>query len=306
LGYRILYLARHNSGGNDDEGSIAHALTALGHDVVLIHEPYFSPRRRTIMHPINNAVLRQHADFLLFHHFGDWEAIRRFRMPKVFWYFDCVNYPDPTLHARNAARLEWMRNALEVATVGFCTDGTFAARHPDKLVWLPQGADERVCGTGTSQPIADILFTGIGRGGGRQRESFVAEMRSRYGNRLTHIERGIHRRELANLIAGHKIVVAPDSPVAERYWSNRIYNALGFGAFLLHPYCGVESQNQYRNLQELVYYHNRKHLHELIEVWLDFPVARQQVAANALKGALERHTYRHRVEELIRIVQERL
>ncbi len=142
------------------------------------------------------------ADLLLFHHWDDAEAVRRARplFPRIAcWCFDLIEWPsDPTLERRCEQRVRWMDRILPHVDACFCTDGDWAAK---------------------------------------RRESFIQEMRHRWGSRFHHVERGVHGAQLAELIARARVVVAPDSPVTDRYWSNRVYNALGLGAFLMHPSC---------------------------------------------------------------------
>lgn len=306
---RILYLARHRSPvSNEDEQAIGWALEQLGHDVIRIPEPYLSPKRRRIpvtLHRISDAETQRPGDFLLFHHYSDFEQLQRFPHPKAFWYFDRVTCDDPTLAGRSQVREAWLRQAMQHAGVGFCTDGDAVARHPDRLVFLPQGCDERVTGRGSGHQTADILFTGIGRNGGQGRESFVHEMRARYEQRFLHVERGFHGRGLANLIASHPIIVAPDAPLSDRYASNRVWLTLGFGGFLLHPYSQFLTEC-YQDRHEIVYYRNRTELHELIAYYLGRPEERQRIAQAGLQRTLAAHTYRHRAARLIEVVQERL
>src|SRR5688572_11058734 len=103
---RILYVCKINSGDNDDEGSIAHALRVLGHEVVCVHE-----RRRHRPTNVGNTLASVRADFCLFH---KWETVSEIElvsrnMPVVFWYFDMVRPVDndPTLQARSLSRIKW-------------------------------------------------------------------------------------------------------------------------------------------------------------------------------------------------------
>lgn len=301
---KIVFVARHGVGFADDEGAITHALTALGHEVVCIHE-----RKGKSVRHIRDA------DLLLFLKWDDAHALSQARCPRAFWYFDLVDWPsDPTLARRCAQRRAWMERITPLVDVGFCTDGDWvAADTTGKLVWLPQGADERVIGRGdnvATEPPVPILFTGTARGGGRVRESFVAEMAERYGDDFRHVRPtphhpGYYQRDLARLIASAQIVVAPDGPVTDRYWSNRVYNALGFGAFLLHPYCR-ELAKSYEDRREVVYYHSRDDLHRLIAHYRALPeAARREVSEGGLRRTLAGHTYRHRCEELLRVCRER-
>lgn len=294
---KILYVAKHGSGGNDDEGAVAHALRALGHEVDCVREGDF-----------RHAFPRQSFDFLLCHHWHDLDSLRGVAAPKVFWCFDLVMYPDPTLEPRNVRRGAWVRAMAEACDLGFMTDGDHVARDTTgKLHWLPQGADERVAGFG--QAAADggappILFTGIAQGG-EGRASFVEGMKARWGEKFNHVPRGVYGRGLANLIAASAIVVAPDHPVTNRYWSNRVWNALGFGAFMLHPYC-EELTGHYGDGEEIVYYADRAELHRQVAHYLEHPEERRRMAEAALARTLREHTYRHRVEKLVATVKERL
>lgn len=301
---RILYLARFGQRhSNQDEEAIAWALADLGHEVIRVDEPASRGRR----HANPAAYVRTRADFILFHHYGDWAQLSRFPHPKVFWLFDLVHWPDPALAGRNAARAAWLQRATEVCAVGFCTDGDAVARDTSgKLVWLPQGADGRLCAAGSSRgTAADVLFTGIGRGGGLAREQFVHAMRARYAHNFLHVERGIHGRPLADLVAACPLAVAPPAPVTDRYCSNRVFLLSGFGACLLHPKCEY-LRGCYEDGREIVYYDGMDDLHARVAHLLSRPEERSRIAAAALARTLAEHTYRHRVERLIAAVKGRL
>jgi hypothetical protein len=310
----VVYVAKHDGGGNDDEGAITHALTALGHTV------------RRLREVAGRSVVRLEGDFLLFHKWHDVGALCSWRGPKVFWYFDLVEYPDPALEGRNAARRQWMTDVLPHVDLGFCTDGDWVdkcnsgdpAYSPTilgktwggKCVWLTQGADARTLGPGnpTRFPPVDLLFTGTAAGG-RGRSSWVAEMKERYGGRFLHVPRGLHGRELADRIASAKIVLAPDHPVTDRYFSNRVFNTLGFGAFLLHPW-SEGAVRHYEPGKEVVYYRSRRELHDWVADFVqDHPgrvKQRQEIAAAGYERTRREHTYVDRVETLVRTVKERL
>lgn len=300
---KIVFVARHNCGDNDDEGAIAHALRELGHEVECVHE---KPRHRQ---GVDLASLK--GDFCLFLKWPSPGEIAQVRMPRVFWFFDLVDSADPTLHARAASRVQWMRDAAPLCVAGFCTDGDWVARDTTgKLVHLMQGADERVAGFG--KPTGDcppILFTGMIHHGQR-RASHIAELQAKFGKRFGMLGSAgpadrKHGRALADAFASTKVVVAPDGPNSDRYWSNRVYLTLGLGGFLLHPYCS-ELAKQYLPGTELVYYHSRRELEGLIGYYLTHDAEREQLRIASHAKTMTAHTYRHRCEELVRIVKERL
>jgi len=294
---KILYVANHGAGGNDEEGAIAHALRSLGHDVTALSE------RK------GHRVARLRADLLLFHHWQDYSALCSTQMPKVFWTFDRIEWPnDPELERRNQRRCEWIDRITELADVGFMTDGDWVAKdRTNKLCWLPQAADSRVVGRGvdcirSQSPM--ILFTGSSTGCGKGRASWAVEMRRRWGELFVEC-RGVHGRDLADIIAAAAVVVAPDVPATAHYWSNRVYLTAGFGGFLLHPYC-ERLTDGYEGGREVVYYHSRRELHALLDHWIVRGKERAEVAAAALTRTLRDHTYERRCERLVAIAKERL
>lgn len=302
---KILYCAAHHNGGNDDERAIAYALEQLGHTVVKVSQNA-DPR-------VIQAV-EQDCDFILFHKLRNAETLSLLKIPKVGWYFDLVTWPDRTLGKRNSERKQWMATVGAKADLMFCTDGDWVKRmqqssFPEKFIRLSQGADERFVGRLPVDPKRlsnKILFTGIEARGGTRRASFVELLRHRYGDDFCHVTSGVHQDELKQLIANSKIVVAPDSPVTDVYWSNRVYLSLGFGAFLFHPRCEKLTED-YEHGTEILFYEMREELLELLDHYLysEDDEGLEQVRENAVLKTQACHLYRHRLETLIDTVKER-
>lgn len=293
---RIAYVARHDQpNSNDDEGAVTHALTQLGHDVQRLSEPK------------GRMAHRLKPDLVLFHKWLDLEALRSLREKRIktaFWYFDLVEWPDDaTVRARCDARRWWMQQVMPLVDVGFCTDGDWVAKHPEKLVWLPQGADERTLRMPTpGDKSIPILLVGT-RASSRGRSEFVAWAKETWGDQLKHVERGVYGDALAELVSQARVVVAPDSPVTDRYWSNRIYNMLGLGAFLIHPQSdGVARQY---GLDNVCLYTDREHLKLLVERHLTDPDNAHRMATAGYVWTIQGHLYRHRCEALIGEVRRR-
>ncbi len=292
---RISYVANHGqTNSNDDEGAVTNALTLLGHEVRCVQEA---------SDPEPEHLLP--ADLVLFHKWAGWSTMDRLRgrARLAFWYFDLVDHPDPVLAGRCANRRAWMAEATPRVDAGFCTDGDWAALHPDKLIHLTQGADQRhVRHAEASDRGIPILFTGTRRGGA-DRERFVDEMTSRWGSKFRHVSHGLHGPALATAIATAAVVVAPPSPVTDLYCSNRAYLILGRGGLLLHPRCAT-LQSQYEDGREVLFYGTVGRLHTLIERWLAAtPFERMTVRDAGLRRTQTEHTYLHRCRTLIAHVE---
>jgi hypothetical protein len=325
---KILFVAKHGNHDNADEDAVSFALEQLGHTVIRVQE---YRRLREDSRPIEEWIDTVEADLCLCF---KWETVSEMievaqRMPLCFWYFDLVSSECPTLAARMQTRRNWMRDVVPNCKVGFCTDGdwveSFNVEHyervagplglrrtecHDALVHLMQGADERVAGFGernTSCP--PIIFTGMIHHGARRAEH-VSHLQAKWGDRFAVIgNRGPlgrrHGRELADLFASTSIVVAPDGPVTDSYWSNRLWLSLSLGAFLLHPYC-AKIADYYRIGEEVICYRSREELDDLIGYYLDRPQKREEIRMAGFKATIDRNLYRHRVAELIAEVERRL
>lgn len=301
----ILYVAKHGNGGNDDEGAIEHALRRLGHEVTLVREKYSYRALRWLKSAKNPTP-----DFLLFHKWDNPDYIEKVQIPKVCWYFDLVDWQDPVLKYRCQTRIRWMEATAPHTDLLFCTDGDWVRRmqevHPGKFHHLMQGADERFSFPGTrvpGEPVVPLLFPGNPKGG-RQRQKHIADLVRRYRADLK-IVKNVHREDLIALIAATDITIAPDAPVTDLYWSNRVYLTLGYGAFLLHPYCALLAE-QYKDREEIVFYRSRKEMYELIEHYQSHPELIQQIRAAGYERTIREHTYYHRCQSLLSTVQERL
>lgn len=311
---KVLFVAKFANGDNDDEGAIAYALRQLGHEVTCVHEMRRHRERGTDL-----VQLSRHHDLCLFLKWGTISEIASLKCPRAYWHFDLIDGSyDPTLAARSAHRIQWCRDVAPHVIAGFHTDGDWVLydhrsdsdQWEAKTVHLMQGADERYVGFGTpTQRVPPILFFGMVNHG-QQRASHVAELKERYGDQFGVLGDGgprkrVHGWELANLCASTKIIIAPDGPVTDRYFSNRIFLVSGFGGFLLHPK-SHEAYTHYLPGDHLQYYVSRDHLCKLIDYYLDNPNKRETLRHAAFQQTLEANLYRHRVAQLIEECQRRM
>jgi hypothetical protein len=298
---KILYIAKHGPNDNEDEDAISHCLRTLGHEAICISQDIASQS----LHALPQA------DFMLFHTWGDVQAITRISTPKAFWNFDMTaNRDDGSLQNRMMYRRAWNDIILPHCICAFYTDGDWVDQDTTgKLYHLMQGADERKIGLGHikfyNQP--PLLFMGMVNHG-QKRRAHIQHLSQRWGNQLEifgNNGRRKHGKELADIIAGAKIVIAPNGPNTDRYCSNRIFLTIGFQGFLLHPYCKF-LESYYTDREEVVYYRSVEECDELIQYYLDRPEERYRIAEAGFNRTVKEHLYRHRVTKLMEIVKERL
>lgn len=81
--------------------------------------------------------------------------------------------------------------------------------------------------------------------------------------------------------------------------SPRVYEALACGAFLM-----VDAQKDvvtlFKDREDLVIFRNVEELRGLLNYYLEKPEERKMIAGNGRKAVLNNHTYRHRIEEILK------
>lgn len=86
--------------------------------------------------------------------------------------------------------------------------------------------------------------------------------------------------------------------------SPKVFEALACGAFLV-----VDDQRDVLSLFEsgrhLVVYHNHKELKEIVSYYLEHPDEARKIAQQGRNYVLENHTFRQRVDEMLKIIKKR-
>ncbi len=289
----IVYCCKSGTSGNDDEGAIEHALRVLGHAVVRVDE--------------TSDMIPLKGDLFLFHKLPLGSPAHallpkvRDHMPTTCWYFDRVRDDDPACERRTVQRLEWMGRTTPHTTFLFCTDGDWARETGAE--WLRQGADERWW---TFNPVANepahrrkILMTCNIHG---RRGEFFRHVKGHLGPRLKHYARGLYRNRLASAVGAASAVVAPPTPVSDRYCSNRIYTVLACGGILVHPVTAAIAEDYSDGSHYLGYT-----TADVAVGWCRDILREPELWDDMRRTARERtwthNLYRHRLERLLAVVR---
>jgi len=290
---------------NDED--VLYALKKLGHKVFTVDDKHFD---------MKDVIAKgSKSDLFLFHKGGvhyDTEENYRLTLDRlslvlanikqnrptcklVFWYIDKIF---------NKGREKWIETILPLVDYGFTTDGTYIRRHNvDKLFDLKQAAPNKLA-KGHKNPIylCDIAY--IGKVYGEARESFVSALSHRYGERFR-VYNEIWGQDFADLCVSAKIIVAPDYPSDDFYWSDRIYRVLRCGGFLIHPRLYELTKSGIINGAHYIGYYNWEELQEAIDSFLlaKNNKIRKQIAKQGQRIILRKHTYLTRCQELLNKIQ---
>jgi len=151
----------------------------------------------------------------------------------------------------------------------------------------------------------DIVFVGHNIKWFPNREKIMNFLEKTYGDRFAWRgkENEVRGQELNNLFASVKIVIG-DSVFSSNYWSNRIYETLGRGGFLIHPrITGLDKEFSY--YKHFIPYDagNKKQLKEIIDYYLSHDKEREQIKLAGHKYCADNYTYKIRVKQLIKIIK---
>lgn len=277
------------------ENYVSHALGELGHRIVKL--PYRD--LKTLEQAV--GIIRAHKiDMVLFSKpsnpiFKDLcKYCKRTKVTTVTWLWDLFfGFPGGRVFPKQARYSDYV----------FSTDGGH------DIDWVNMGINHQVLRQGIHHPDAfmhppkykyDIVFIGntYRIAAYSERLSILGSLRKRYGRRFR-IECNIRGADLNKFLSQSRIVVGHsiDSP---HYWSNRIYEVLGRGGFLLHPHTeGLEEE-----FKEGVHYvgydrDNPNDLFAKIDHYLKATDEQEAIRERGHALVKEFYTYETRCRELI-------
>jgi len=226
----------------------------------------------------------------------------------------CVDWmPEPPQSLLDRAR----RADLFLVTNRGQLEELRAAGVPRPLCWL-QGFDDRTYGPADEAPDwmrTDVAF--IGKPGRPHRRELLGRLAREFQTKiwgpgweeLAKDFRGVQGREILPAQYGavcraSKIIVGCNAARGvELCFSNRLWLTLGCRGFLLTDRVpGLETL--FENHKHLVWYESADECLELVRHYLDRPDERERIAQAGCDIVRENHTYRHRAQELITLVDQ--
>lgn len=235
------------------------------------------------------------------------EFLKRHPILKVGWFWDLCW----------GTKREWLvhEHPLFSADLVFTTDGG----NDDK--WKKYNINHRVIRQGIYEPEAvmgtpkdeykyDVVFVGTdvhaNAFGWQHRTDLLQFLEKTYGPRFRHFGKveEIRNMDLNDLYASAKVVVG-DSVVRPNYWSNRIYETLGRGGFLIFPEVpGLE--NEFERYKHYIPYKvgDWEAIKEKIDYYIFHDDERERIRKAGFEHCKKNHTYTKRCEELIKQVYE--
>lgn len=179
--------------------------------------------------------------------------------------------------------------------------------------YMKPGVYKPECEYGTYRPelAHDVVFVG----GGLEymhpewpyRRKLVHWLMNTYGSRFGkygHPQRVMRNQDLNDLYASAKVAVGDSVCVPDfkhtYYWSDRVYETIGRGGFIIHPFIDG-MQEEFKDRETIVFYEygNFAQLKELIDYYLTHDDERERIRKAGHEYVKENCTYHNRLRQML-------
>lgn len=184
-------------------------------------------------------------------------------------------------------------------------DNTFVRGH-----YLPAGVFDQECYYKKTQKTKDVIFVGskIYHNEWPYRPQLIDWLSNSYKDKFEHYGNGgkgiVRGDDLNKLYASTKIVVG-DSLCPKfsypYYWSDRVYETLGRGGFIIHPHVpGLEKE--FTDKKNIVFYQygNFDQLKKLIDYYLENEDEREKIRIAGHELVKQKYTYKNRWQSILK------
>jgi len=289
----------------------ANTLQSLGHKVVRLQET--EARSEEILRYAIDA------DLFIWVHTHGWRTPGKFEMDKVLKTLKEYNVITMTYHLDlwfGLQRQKDLDTHPVYKNIGhfFTVDRQMADWFNDKTKvighYIPAGVYYDECEIKDYTKRHDIVFVGSKKyhPEWEYRPKLIDWLHDTYGERFEHYGNGglpgLRGAKLNKLYSSTKIVIGDTLCLGFKYpdyWSDRVYETMGRGGFIIHPYIqGME--REFEDKKHLVFYEygNFKQLKELIDYYLKNDSEREAIRKSGHELVKQNYTYKNRWQQILK------
>lgn len=167
------------------------------------------------------------------------------------------------------------------------------------VYYMPQGFGPYAQHRLDMPEIYDVGFAGAVSNAllHKTRRELINAMRQQYNVRVSNTV----RNNITEFYSQSKTVFGASDFDYELYTSNRFFVALGCGAcYITKKFKGIELLAE--NKKHILYFENKEELFDLLNYYLSHDSEREKIRQAAAKLSLEKHTYEHRMRNILDIM----
>jgi hypothetical protein len=287
-----------------DEEGIARSLEFLGHTVIRYEEAGFIETSiQNIIDDQPDLVLFAKLKFPMILRMPFIRAMRKAKIPMVCW------VPDLYIGMGREMQIH-SDDSIFRADFVFTPDG---GHDKEWKAWgvnhylLRQGIYHEECVTlPPDEQEFKVIFIGTANEEFPYRRQLMLRLSMKYGDDfrwLGRVSGNEYRGERLSRIISSTPIVIGDSVYSPHYWSNRVYETIGRGGFIIHPNIqGLEKEFTYYKHMVPYDYEDFDGLFEKIDYYLRAVNERKYIAKEGQEHVRENHTLIHRCRRLLEVV----
>ncbi len=289
----------------------ANTLESLGHKVIRLQESE-AKSEEILKYSIDS-------DLFIWVHTHGWRTPGKFEMDKVLLTLSDYKIPTITYHLdlwfglqrqKDLNKHPVYKNIGHFFTVDKKMADWFNSKTNVQGHYVPAGVYDKECYLKDLPKTHDVIFVGSKRyhPEWEYRPKLIDWLEETYSNKFEHYGSGgkpsIRGAQLNKLYATSKIVVGDTLCIGFKYpdyWSDRVYETMGRGGFIIHPYVrGME--REFEDKKHLVFYEygNFKQLKELIDYYLEHDEERETIRKAGHELVKSKYTYKNRWEQILK------
>ncbi len=175
-----------------------------------------------------------------------------------------------------------------------------SAYNLERVYYMPQGFGPYAQHRLKLPEIYDVGFAGAISDAPlhKTRRKLISAMSRRYNVKTSNTV----RNNIAEFYSQSKTVFGASDFNAELYTSNRFYVALGCGAcYITKKFQGIELLA--KNKEHLLWFEDKEELFDILDYYLSHDSERERIKKAASQLALDKHTYEHRLRNILDIIE---
>lgn len=323
---RIAYLGNFTQ-EHCTEVHLALTLEDLGHQVLRLQEDGYLPEE------LGNILDQASIDLFLFTRtWGNTlklehlERLRERKIPSASYHLDLyVGLARQYLHEGKTLESVLQNDPFWQTDFVFTPDGNpeseiMFEQNDVNHIYMKPGVYKKECYLAESEGKKyDVLFVGGGDRPGSEsgyghpewpyRDKLIGWLYDTYKEKFTkygHPQPTVRNKQLNQLYADTRVVVGDSVCLGfehSYYWSDRVYETIGRGGFLIHPYIkGLEEE--FIDGENIVFYNYNDFddLKRKIDYYLDHPKKREAIRAAGQEFVKNNATYHNRLERMLEIM----